>query len=416
MLETGFLADIKRILQLIPPKSTGWQGMCFSATVPPKVRDVVSVVLRQGYSDISTIDKNEAPTHERVPQFHVLMPGVVDTFTTLAALLNEEAKASRKIIVFGVTANMVALFATVFAQGLTPLKVFEIHSRLSQNVRTRTTAEFKDAAAGIMFASDVIGRGMDFPNVDLVVQVGLPSNAEQYVHRVGRTARAGNDGRAVILLTQSEAFFMPSNRHLPIQAHPHTTQISQAALACAPAVTQAMYKVDETTKQRAYSSYIGFLAGSGLMRPLRLDKPGLVQLANDMAVNGMACPEPPPMDKKVVGKMGLKGVPGFNYATGSDLSGNGHPARPRNDRPRNGTQPFMAANQSERADATSRKRGVENGGGDRSDGNVRKRGGDTGGYRGAMNGGGGRGGGGDGRGGGGQRGGRGGARGKPAPF
>ncbi|KAJ5669988.1 P-loop containing nucleoside triphosphate hydrolase protein [Penicillium maclennaniae] len=307
MLESGFIADVKRILQLIPAKSTGWQGMCFSATVPPKVKDVVNIVLKSGYSSISTIDKNEAP-HPR------------------EALLNLESKTCRKIIVFGVTANMVALMANVFAEGLTPLKVFEIHSRLNQSRRTKTTELFKEASAGIMFASDVIGRGMDFPNVDLVIQVGLPSNGEQYVHRVGRTARAGNDGRAIILLTEAESFFMKVNRHLPIKPHPQTDAINAAAPLTADAVTQAMYSIDEETKQRAYSSFIGFFAGSGLLKPLRLDKAGLVQMANTMAIEGMACPEPPPMDKKVIGKMGLKGVPGFNYGSGNDFNGGG--ARP----------------------------------------------------------------------------------------
>lgn len=314
MLESGFIADVKRILQLIPQKSTGWQGMCFSATVPPKVRDVVNVVLRRDYTSISTIDQNEAPTHERVPQYSVLMPSVKDTFTTLAALLKHEIKNSKKIIVFGVTANMVSLLAGVFCKGMVHLKVFEIHSRLNQGARTRTTNQFKDADAGILFASDVIGRGMDFPNVDLVIQVGLPSNGEQYVHRVGRTARAGADGRAIILLTEGESFFMKNNRHLPIKPHPDSEAINAAAPANSKAVLDAMYTIEEESKQRAYSSFIGFFAGSGLLRQLRLDKAGLVQLANEMAVKGMGCPEPPPMDKKVIGKMGMKGVPGFTYA------------------------------------------------------------------------------------------------------
>ncbi|KAE8330241.1 ATP-dependent RNA helicase mss116, mitochondrial [Aspergillus sergii] len=363
MLESGFLADVKRILQLIPPKSTGWQGMCFSATVPPKVKDVVSVVLKPGYTSISTIEKNETPTHERVPQYHVLIPSVADTFTTLTSLLNLEVKNSSKIIVFGVTANMVALFAAAFSQGLTPLKVFEIHSRLSQSARTKTTALFKEAATGIMFASDVIGRGMDFPNVDLVIQVGLPSNGEQYVHRVGRTARAGNDGRAIILLTEAESFFMKVNRHLPIQPHPQTDAINAGASSCADAVTKAMYSIGEETKQRAYSSYIGFFAGSGLLKQVRLDKPGLVQLANELAMQGMGCPEPPPMDKKVVGKMGLKGVPGFNYATGNDLNGD-RPARPRG-RPGNKTRDVLSpgAGQGDRRGSVSKNRGGRRGGG-----------------------------------------------------
>ncbi|KAL3438509.1 P-loop containing nucleoside triphosphate hydrolase protein [Aspergillus tetrazonus] len=379
MLEAGFLADVKQILKLIPPKSTGWQGMCFSATLPPKVKDVVSVVLKPGYTSISTVDKNEPPTHERVPQYYVLMPSVAETFTTLSSLLAHESKKNTKIIVFGVTANMVALFHSVFANRLTPLKVFEIHSRLSQSARTRTTSQFKEADAGILFASDVIGRGMDFPNVDLVVQVGLPSNAEQYVHRVGRTARAGNDGRAVILLTESESFFLRANRHLPIQPHPDASSILANATSCSPAVTQAMYAVDETTKQRAYSSYIGFFAGSGLMKQLRLDKPGLVQLANELAIKGMACPEPPPMDKKIVGKMGLKGVPGFNYASAEQLAA----ARPKHRGPphakangngtsTNGTSPIARARDAPSAGAG---RGERNGGEKRRGGRRGGRGG-----------------------------------------
>lgn len=315
MLETGFLADILEILKLLPPKSRGWQGMCFSATIPAKIKDVINCVLQPGYTSITTLDKNEPPTLERVPQYHVIIPSARDTFNALASLLNRESTPDSKIVVFGVTANMVVLYARLFSQGLTPLKVYELHSRLNQHSRTRTTNEFKAATSGIMFASDVIGRGMDFPNVDLVVQVGLPPNGEQYVHRVGRTARAGAEGRGIIILTQAESFFLARNPQLPIQPHTQTPQILTGAADCAPVVEQAMYTIDGIVKQRAYSSYLGFFAGSGFMKPLRLDKAGLVQMANEMVMDGMLCPEPPPMEKKTIGKMGLKGVPGFTYAT-----------------------------------------------------------------------------------------------------
>lgn len=65
MLEQGFLQDVKHILRFLPPKSRGWQGMCFSATSPDKVKDVLKVVLKPGYTTISTIDKAEPPTHAR---------------------------------------------------------------------------------------------------------------------------------------------------------------------------------------------------------------------------------------------------------------------------------------------------------------------------------------------------------------
>ncbi|PWY89952.1 P-loop containing nucleoside triphosphate hydrolase protein [Aspergillus heteromorphus CBS 117.55] len=319
MLETGFLADVKEILRLLPHKNTGWQGMCFSATVPPKVRDVVKVVLKPGYSDISTIEKNETPTHERVPQYHMIMPSVGDTFNMTAAIIQHETKNCSKIIVFGPTSYVVAMFGDLFAQGLVNMPVYQIHSRLNQSSRTRTTEQFKNATSGILFASDVVGRGMDFPNVDLVIQIGLPSNTDQYIHRVGRTARAGNDGRAIILFTEPESFFIKAYPFLPIKPHPDTEAIAASVPFHATKVTQIMHGLDETAKDRAYRSYLGFFAGSPWMKRMRLDKPGLVRMANDFAMDAMACPEPPIVEKKTAGKMGLKGVPGLNYGNGSEV-------------------------------------------------------------------------------------------------
>ncbi|KAF2834889.1 ATP-dependent RNA helicase MSS116 [Patellaria atrata CBS 101060] len=320
MLERGFLQDVKEILKALPPKREHhWQGMCFSATIPQKIRDVLNTVLDPNYVKISTFDEQDTPTIDTIAQYCVVMPSVEDTFTTLKSLIDSENdKGAAKIIVFGVTANMVALFANFFSSGLTTLKVSELHSRLNQNARTRTTDEFKAATSGIMFASDVIGRGMDFPNVDLVIQVGLPTSGEQYIHRVGRTGRAGNEGRAVLLLTERESFFPRVNKQLPIQQHPNQADIVNNRVNYASLIETAMNQVDEKVKQRAYSAYIGFFAGSGILKQVRLDKEGLVAMANELAIKGMHCPEPPPMEKRIVGKMGLKGVKGFNYATADE--------------------------------------------------------------------------------------------------
>ena len=239
-----------------------------------------------------------------------------------------------KIIVFGATANMVALYAKVY-QDLLPLEVYQLQSRLSQTVRTKTVEKFKAAKAGVMFASDVIGRGMDFPNVDLVVQVGLPSSGEQYVHRVGRTARAGESGKAIIMLSKAESFFLTWNPQLPIKPHPAMASIAANDGSSADKIEQQMSAIDETTKAKAYSSYIGFFAGSSFLKKLRLDKAGLVAMANEFAIQGMKCPEPPPMERRTVGKMGLKGIPGFNFALpgvnldGDDAPNHGHTGHSR---------------------------------------------------------------------------------------
>ena len=88
--------------------------MCFSATVPPKVKEVLSHVLKPDYISISTIDASEPPTLEKVPQFSVIIPNAEDIFAALLALIKYEISANMedsKIIVFGITANLVALYA-----------------------------------------------------------------------------------------------------------------------------------------------------------------------------------------------------------------------------------------------------------------------------------------------------------------
>lgn len=310
MLEAGFLPAIQEILRRIPPKSTGWQGMCFSATIPDKIKPVLSKVLRSDYVSLTTVDPNEVPTIEKVDQYSIIVPNVSDTFVSLAAVLVHEQKQmpNLKAIVFGTTANGVALLHDVFRNLFgKQFKVSELHSRLSQSARTKATDEFKNASAGLMFASDVIGRGMDFPNVDLVVQVGLPISGEQYVHRVGRTARAGQSGRAIIMLTDREKYFLRVNRHLPIK--PSTTDLSVTAQSIYPGIQEALRQIGDAPKAKAYQAYLGF--NKTFMKNLQTDATGIVALANEYAA-AMGCPEPPMVDTRVVGKMGLKGVKGLN--------------------------------------------------------------------------------------------------------
>lgn len=153
----GFLPAILEILQALPPKNKKkWQGMCFSATFPPKIKELLSHVLSSEYTSIITIDPDEPPTITGVPQCSVVIPTVVDTFATMLSLIKHEIAAATgepKIIVFGTTAQLVRLYAKLF-DGQTELRVFELHSRLSQPKRTKTTSDFKAAKNGIIFATD----------------------------------------------------------------------------------------------------------------------------------------------------------------------------------------------------------------------------------------------------------------------
>lgn len=166
---------------------------------------------------------------------------------------------------------------------------------------------------------------MDFPNVGVVIQVGIPSSGEQYVHRVGRTARAGMDGRAVILLTDAEAYFLKVNKQLPITPYQHNVLADSERTSRA--VADSCNHVSDEIKRKAYSAWMGF--NKTFMKQLRMTPEGLVQMANDYA-EAMGCPEPPPMEKSTVGKMGLKGVKGIRYALPGEIE---RPARKQHGRP-----------------------------------------------------------------------------------
>ena len=139
---------------------------------------------------------------------------------------------------------------------------------------------------------------MDFPDVSLVLQVGLPSDADSYTHRVGRTARAGKDGRSIILLTKKESFYLKVNPQFPIHPYPASASVL-GSLEPESAVTTALQLVDPKSKQKAYSAYMGFM--KGFMKKLRLTPATLVEMANQFAIEGMHCDEVPEMERKTIG-------------------------------------------------------------------------------------------------------------------
>lgn len=280
------------------------------------MQQVLSNVLAKDHVSISTIDASEPPTLAKVPQYSVVIPKIEDTFHAVLSIIEEEIKITEgesKIIVFGTTANLVALYAELFER-LTPLKVYALHSRMSQPARTKATDIFKSATSGVMFATDVIGRGMDFPDVSLVLQVGLPVDADAYTHRVGRTARAGKDGRAILLLTEAESFYLKVNRQFPINPYPASDKIVNNTTSSRK-ISDALHRTDAKSKQKAYSAYLGFM--KVFLNKMQINAADLVQMANVFALKGMESGEVPEMEKKTIGKMGLKGVPGIRYAQGS---------------------------------------------------------------------------------------------------
>lgn len=224
MLDQGFQPALLQILKSIPPKATaGWQGMCFSATLPAEIHKVLHLVLKPNHVKISTIEEGGEPTVSLIPQTAIPVASIDEVYPALHALLAAEQQEGTplKAIVFCSTARQAGLLYQLFgapgnaAPGKVP--VFQMQSRMPQSARTRTVEDFKAAKSGLLFASDVVGRGMDFPDINLVIQIGLPADKEQYVHRVGRTGRAGKTGRAVMICIPEEMRFVRANPEFPIK-------------------------------------------------------------------------------------------------------------------------------------------------------------------------------------------------------
>lgn len=192
LLEQGFRQDCERIISHLPPRhSTPRQTLMFSATIPQQVHQLSSLALLPSHKFISTIPPDEQNTHQSVPQTTVLPDSLYDLFPASLAVLKEEIAKhgdATKVMFFLPTARATGLVASLFKriglqQMVNGFEVYEIHSRKSQSARNSAAEAFKSAKGGVLFSSDVTARGMDFPNVTSVIQVGLPASPEQYIHR-----------------------------------------------------------------------------------------------------------------------------------------------------------------------------------------------------------------------------------------
>jgi ATP-dependent RNA helicase MSS116, mitochondrial len=304
MLDMGFMPSINQILQYLPKKDRSPRhSMLFSATLDDNVKNVARKFLDQDYKFISTIPKGEAQTHDRVPQFSMVVPSPIDVAPAMVATVLKERQSAQqfKAIVFATTAQVADFYAHLLShtKGLPPVSA--LHSRLSQSRRTNITNQFRTAENAICVATDVIARGMDFPGVTHVFQAGLPMDRESYVHRLGRTARAEADGRGILILSQPESFFLNLLKGINVQPYP-------AVPYSLDLIAESLQTLEN--KQKIYQAWLGYYKTS--VKQLRWSVAELVQQANQFAIAGLGCPEVPEIEKTTVGKMGLKGVPGLN--------------------------------------------------------------------------------------------------------
>lgn len=307
LLDMGFRDSIVRILRELP-KPGQRQAALFSATFPDAVGEIAKLALRAEHTIINTVKADEEVTPDQIDQSVAIsdMDGMTEL---LWASLHSEIKRlpkQHKIMVFFTTARLTGLYSELFCAA--GVKVFEIHSRKSQAHRTKCADQFRSAESGIIFSSDVSARGLDYPDVTAVIQVGIPSSREQYIHRLGRTGRAGKTGKNILLLYSFEKFFMKNLKDLPVKQLEGISSFDKA-----PPVPNSLWQPkDPKLAGQAYQAWMGYYNS---VRGLGWSKEQLVNEAWNFANSIGAIGSdgiPPPILKKTAGMMGLKGVPGLN--------------------------------------------------------------------------------------------------------
>ena len=193
MLDMGFIPDVKRVLAKLPDRR---QTLFFSATMPPKMVELASTMVRNPARVSIAPDK---PTVERIEQ-RVMFVGKRHKDDLLVNVLDDPK--INKVIVFTQmkhVANKVVRKLEVMGISGTA-----IHGNKSQGARTRALDGFKHGEFRVLVATDVAARGIDVDDVTHVINYDLPNEAETYVHRIGRTARAGASGDAISFCCSEE--------------------------------------------------------------------------------------------------------------------------------------------------------------------------------------------------------------------
>ena len=193
MLDMGFIKDIRRVISILPPKR---QNLLFSATYSDDIKTLCESILRNP-AIVEVARRNTSS--ELVTQKVIL----VDC-AKKSALFGHLVKENKweQVLVFTRTKHQANKLSDYLQK--IGVSAAAIHGNKSQAARTKALADFKSGAVKILVATDIAARGLDIDQLPHVVNLELPNIAEDYVHRIGRTGRAGNEGEAISLVCVDE--------------------------------------------------------------------------------------------------------------------------------------------------------------------------------------------------------------------
>jgi len=194
MLDMGFYDDIMTIAKQLPEKR---QNLLFSATMPPKIRELANKLLKNPASISLAISKPAAGITQSAYMCHDNQK-----VNLVREILKAKGKDLSHVLIFASSIKSVReIKRTLNKSGM---RASEMHSGLEQEQRENTIREFKSKKIRILVATDILSRGIDIKGIELVINYEVPHDAEDYVHRIGRTARADRTGEAITFINPKQ--------------------------------------------------------------------------------------------------------------------------------------------------------------------------------------------------------------------
>ena len=225
MLRMGFIDDVENILKTTPATK---QVALFSATMPPQIKRIANTYLKDPV-EVAIASKTRTATTVR-QRCIVLMPGAkLDALTRLL-----EVETFEGMLIF--TRTKVATEELAEKLSARGYSVAALNGDIAQQQRERTVAKLKDGQLDIVVATDVAARGLDVERISHVINYDVPNDAESYVHRIGRTGRAGREGDAILFIAPRERGLLKmiektTRKHIEIMSVPSDAAIKATRVA-----------------------------------------------------------------------------------------------------------------------------------------------------------------------------------------
>src|SRR6478609_9365 len=227
MMDMGFMHQLRKIFEVIPSKK---QNLLFSATFSDRIEKLSQEFLE---FPIKVAVTPQATTAKQVEQEVYYIPNLRTKINFLEYLLSDQETFNRVMIFARTKENADNVFRYLERKKLGPLRV--IHSNKGQNSRINAMNEFKQGQLRIRVSTDVASRGIDVEKVSHVINFDVPSHYEDYVHRIGRTGRAFQEGKAITFATKAELYHISRiekliREKIPVKKLPEKIKIEETSL------------------------------------------------------------------------------------------------------------------------------------------------------------------------------------------